>query len=313
MSSAALTASPPSRTPTVAAVLLPHERSQVDAAVHGHASLVFRESITEALQVVRERPVDTLLVSVHRCRPEQLDTLHAGLRAFPTVPAVALVSQRDPAATEVLLRLGASGVRQVVDVTSPAGWARLRDVVGRPATPAVARVQGAVLAVLAEAPPDARLFMEAMLRLAPHTPTVRQLARKLDVRAGTLLTRFARAGLPSPKNYLAGMRLVFAAELLEEPGRTVAEVALRLEYSSPQSFGRHLRTLLGITPSEFRTRLPFPAALDRFVAQLFTPYREVWEGFHPLASAGMAAPQRTAQADRERLSPSRSAPARSRS
>lgn len=274
----------PSRTekPTVAAVLTPHERSQVDAAVQGYASLVYRESIAEAMQVVRERPVAALLVSVQRCRAEQLDSLELGLRRFPAVPAVAFVSQRDPGATEMLLRLGASGVRQVVDVTSPQGWSRLRDVLGKPPTPAVARVQGPIMDAMADAPPDARLFLEAMLRLAPRTPSVRLFSESLGISSGTLLTRFARAGLPSPKNYLAGLRLLYAAELLEAPGRSVAEMTIRLDYSSPQSFGRHLRTLLGITPSEFRRRLPFPQALERFVQQMIVPYRAQWKTFHPL-------------------------------
>ena len=70
----------------------------------------------------------------------------------------------------MLLRLGASGVRQVVDVTSPAGWSRLRQVVGQPATRAVARIQGPILGSIAEAPPDARMFVEAMIRLAPDVP-----------------------------------------------------------------------------------------------------------------------------------------------
>lgn len=286
MSAAALSVVPRAVPPMVAAVLLPHERSQVDAAVHGYAALVHRESIAEALQVVRERPVAALLVSVHRCRPEQLDSLGHGLRAFPAVPAVALVSQRDPGATEMLLRLGASGVRQVVDVTTPAGWGRLRELVGTPPTAATARVQGAILDALREAPPDARLFLEALLRLAPRTPSVRGVCRELGVPAGTLLTRFARAGLPSPKNYLAGLRLLYAAELLEAPGRSIAEVAIRLDYSSPQSFGRHLRTLLGITPTEFRHRMPFPVALERFLAQMVRPYAAQWRTFHPLRAEG---------------------------
>lgn len=287
-------ASAQSRTPrpTVAAVLTPQERRQVDAAVFGYASLVHRESIAEALQLVREQPVAALLVSVHRCRTEQLSSLDTGLKRFPTLPAVALVSQRDPAATEMLLRMGASGVQQVVDVTSPQGWTRLREVVGKPPTPAVARVQGVVLEALGDAPPDARLFLEAMLRLAPRTPSVRQLAAALGASSGTLLTRFARAGLPSPKNYLAGIRLLFAAELLESPGMSVAEMTVRLDYSSPQSFGRHLRTLLGITPSEFRQRLPFPEALQRFVQQMIVPYRAQWRTFHPLHPVGRAAPRR---------------------
>ena len=183
----------------------------------------------------------------------------------------------------MLLRLGASGVQQVVDVTSPTGWSRLRQVVGQPATRAVSRIQGPILSALADAPPDARLFVEAMIRLAPDTPTVTALAERLYVRPSTLMSRFARAGLPSPKNYLSAIRLLHAAYLFEASGLSVADVAYRLEYSSPQSFGRHLRAMLGVTALEFRRRFPFPVALERFVELMVEPYREVWRDFHPVA------------------------------
>lgn len=269
--------------PTVAAVLLPGERSRVDAAGSGCFAVVHRDSIPDALRVVRERPVDAVLVSVHRCRPEQVEVLSGLVRDFPSIPTVALVSQHDTDATEMLLRLGATGVRQVVDVTSPSGWSRLRQVIGQPATRAVARIQGPIHAALAGAAPDSRVFFEALIRLAPGTATIRRLADQLYIRPSTLMSRFARAGLPSPKNYLAAMRLVHAAQLFDDAGLSVADVAYRLEYSSPQSFGRHVRAMLGITSSEFRRRFPFGVALGRFVDLMVTPYREVWGTFHPLA------------------------------
>ena len=269
---------------TVAAVLMPGERPRVDAAGNGLFAVLHRDSIPDAVRAVRERPVDAVLVSVHRCAPEQMDVLGHLVREFPAIPTVALVSQHDPGTIEMLLRLGASGVRQVVDVTSPAGWSRLRQVVGQPATRAVARIQGPVLGTIADAPPDARMFVEAMIRLAPDVPTVTALAAQLSVRPSTLMSRFARAGLPSPKNYLAAIRLLHAAFLFETVGLSVADVAYRLEYSSPQSFGRHLRAMLGLTALEFRRRFPFPVALERFVELMMEPYREIWRGFHPLAA-----------------------------
>jgi AraC-like DNA-binding protein len=275
--------SPAPPSPTVAAVLMPAERPRVDAAGSGCFSVVHRDSIPDAVRVVRERPVDAVLVSVHRCVPEQVEALAHLVRDFPGIPTVALVSQHDPGATEMLLRLGATGVRQVVDVTSPAGWSRLRQVVGQPATRAVARIQGPILDALVEAPADARLFMEALVRLAPETPTVRRLADRLYVRPSTLMSRFVRSGLPSPKNYLAAVRLLHAALLFEIDGLSVADVAYRLEYSSPQSFGRHLRAMLGITASEFRSRFPFPTALGSFVDRLLGPYLTIWRDFHPMA------------------------------
>jgi hypothetical protein len=56
-----------------------------------------------------------------------------------------------------------------------------------------------------------------------------------------------------------------------------------MEYSSPQSFGRHLRAMLGITAIEFRRRFPFPLALERFVGLMVDPYRDIWRRFHPVA------------------------------
>ena len=271
-------------TATVAAVLMPGERPRVDAAGNGLFAVLHRDSIPDAVRAVRERPVDAVLVSVHRCAPEQMDVLGHLVREFPAIPTVALVSQHDPDTIEMLLRLGASGVRQVVDVTSPAGWSRLRQVVGQPATRAVARIQGPVLGTITDAPPDARMFVEAMIRLAPDVPTVTALATQLSVRPSTLMSRFARAGLPSPKNYLAAIRLLHAAFLFETVGLSVADVAYRLEYSSPQSFGRHLRAMLGLTALEFRRRFPFPVALERFVELMMEPYREIWRSFHPLAA-----------------------------
>jgi AraC-like DNA-binding protein len=274
--------------PTVATVLLPVERARVDAAGSGCFALLHRDSIPEAVRVVRERPVDAVLVSVHRCGPEQVECLSHLVREFPGIPTVALVSQHDSSATEMLLRLGASGVRQVVDVTSPAGWSRLRQVVGQPATRAVARIQGPILDALSEAPAGTRLFMEAMIRLAPETPTVTNLAQRLYVRPSTLMSRFARASLPSPKNYLAAVRLLHAAYLFEAGGLSVADVSYRLEYSSPQSFGRHLRAMLGVTAIEFRRRFPFPVALARFVELMVLPYTGIWRTFHPLENGARA-------------------------
>lgn len=254
----------------------------MEAAGSGWFSLVHGESIPDAIRAVRERPVDAILVSVHQCREQPLDLLDHLVRGFPGIPTVALVSRHDPQGSEALLHLGASGVRQVIDVTGPDGWHRLRQVLGQPATRDAARIQGPLLEALGDIPPDARLFFEVLVRFAPDVATARELTVRLGVRCTTLMSRFARAELPSPKSYLAAMRLVHAALLFERPGYTVADVAYRLDYSSPQSFGRHVRALLGITSSELRRRFPFESALGRFIELMVVPYRETWAGFRPL-------------------------------
>ena len=68
---------------TVAAVLTSSERQRIEVAAGGVFSLVHRDSVRDAATVVRERPVDAVLVSVHRCGREQVDAVRSLVRDFP--------------------------------------------------------------------------------------------------------------------------------------------------------------------------------------------------------------------------------------
>jgi len=98
------------------------------------------------------------------------------------------------------------------------------------------------------------------------------------------MSRFFRAGLPAPKRYLAAARLVRAARLFENPGFSVANIANHLDYSSPQSFGRHVRTVLGMTALEFRGRYDGAAMLLHFREMLVLPYANALRRLKPLSA-----------------------------
>ena len=213
---------------------------------------------------------------------------------------MALVTRADPAAPETLLRLGATGVRHVVDVSGPNGWRRLRQLLAEPASRPAARILARVLDSIPDVPADARMFLEMMIRLAPSTSVARQLAAHARMRPSTMVSRFARAGLPSPKTYMAAIRLVYAALFFENEGLSISDVAYRLECSSPQSFGGHLGAMLGITPGEFRRRFTFDSAIERFVALLVDPYRLAWGEFHPMELGRPGRPPVSGSAGQER-------------
>jgi AraC-like DNA-binding protein len=267
---------------TVCTVLPPPERPRVDAAGDGCFTALHANSFRDAVRAARRKRVDALVLSVHSCRGEELPAVARFVREFPAIPAVALVSRHDREATETLLKLGATGVRTAVDCTEAAGWRRLRDLLGHPASPVAARILARLVPALGDTGGDVRVFFEALARLAPVLSTVRGLARHLRIPPSTLMSRFYRAGLPSPKTYLAGMRLLHAAYLFLNPGLSAGDVAYRLDYSSPQSFGRHLQAMLGVTAGEFRRRFPFDVSLERYVDLLITPYRETLRAFTPL-------------------------------
>lgn len=127
-------------------------------------------------------------------------------------------------------------------------------------------------------------FFEAIFRRHGGVRTVRQLADSLAVSASTLMSRFFRAKLPAPKQYLAYARLSHAARLLENPGASVSSVANSLDYSSPQSFSRHLQLYLQLTPRDFRRRFDGDGMLECFRAELIAPYKEELRAFDPLLS-----------------------------
>ena len=173
--------------PVVAAVLAPTERAGLDAASAGCFAVLHRSSVPEAVRAVRERSVDAVLLSVQHCAHERVDEVDRLVRAFPGIPTVALVTRHDADASETLLRLGATGVQQVVDVTVPSGWNRLRQVVAEPTTRSAAKILAPVFEALPGLPPDARLFLDLLIRLAPESPAVRGLAARLRVKPSTLM------------------------------------------------------------------------------------------------------------------------------
>jgi len=215
------------------------------------------------------------------------------------VPTVALLSELGPQTPQTLLALGTGGIRRLVDVRDASGWRALRHALTDQCGTGVQRIALTRLAEdLAGATLDCRQFFEALFLSAPGVTTVRRLARQLGVLPSTLMSRFFRAGLPAPKRYLAMARLVRAAYLFENRGFSIANVANHLEYSSPQSFGRHVRAMLSLSAQEFRERFDGEGMLNRFREELVIPYVPRLLRLTPLSLA----PTAIARSDRARAS-----------
>jgi AraC-like DNA-binding protein len=253
----------------------------VDAAAGDHFDPVHNETVGEALRTLRVRSVSAILLSPQCLEATDVPSVARMLHEFPGIPAVALLSRHDAMASERLLQLGASGVRSMIDLTKHGGWQRLREMIGGDGSATGARILGNVLPTLAHTTPGVRRFFELLVWLSPITPTVRSLTGRLRICASTFMSRFFRSELPSPKRYLASVRLLHASALFEIPGLTISDVAHRLEYSSPQSFGRHVRAVVGMTAGEFRERLAFDTAMDDFTNRMILPYRATFRTFDP--------------------------------
>lgn len=270
----------------VTTMLLPGERLRVDAAGEGVYRTLHRDSLEDVIRDVRERRASAVLVSVARYSNSD-DAPEVGrlVREFPRLPAVALLSRVESSTPGAVLALGRSGVSTLVDVREPHGWRQLRETLIGDGGLGIERLAMRQLAIdLAGAPDDCWRFFELLFQHPPQIFTVRAMARTLKVLPSTLMSRFFRARLPPPKRYLALARLTQAARLFENPGLSVAAVANHLDYSSPQSFGRHIRTLLGMTAVQFRSRYDGEGMLQRFREEMVLPFADVLRRFSPLGT-----------------------------
>jgi AraC-like DNA-binding protein len=276
--------SPRSRV-AVATVLTATERLHVDAAGHGSYQTLHRDSVSEVVGDLKAKRADAVLISVARCDGDTRPRIRSMVREFPRVPTVALLSMTSADTPHVALSLGTSGIKDLVDVRESAGWRELRRFLLSYQAGEIQREALTQIAMdLAGAPDDCWRFFETLFLVPPRVTTICALSNELGVLPSTLMSRFFRARVPAPKRYLAMARLVRAAHLFENVGLSVANVANHLDYSSPQSFGRHVRALMDLTGNEFRDRYDGAAMLEHFRQVMILPYREQLRKLHPLTA-----------------------------
>jgi AraC-like DNA-binding protein len=287
----------------VATWLKPRERAQVNDAGSGYVVAEHCDSLSALRRSLATQRSDAAVVSTALARTDTAAALSGLVRGFPGSPVIGLVADATEAeALAGTLTLGRVGVTMVIDVRAPAGWNAFRaafDAAGPPHRLSTVMVVAIIDALTTE--PDSSMdrtqpevntareaaqLSDGLVRFfralfASDISHARDLATTLGVEPSTLVSRFYRAGLPSPKRYLATARLVIAAHLFDAPGRTVADVADRLDASSAQSFGRSVRTFTGMTAAKFRDVFSGQVMRERFLDDLIRPYRDTLRDFDP--------------------------------
>lgn len=267
----------------VAALLCAGERATFEAATAGGCDVRHAATVPELEAVMRAGRVDGVVISataVAAAGARGAAAVAEFARAFATTPLAVLVTRE--VAPAVLVALGRSGARAVVDVRGPAGWGALQTLWPSAGMRTLAERAAATLEEpLDGATPGMRRFVLTLFEVSPRVRTVRGYAPRFGVLPTTLMSRFFRAGLPAPRRYLALAHLARAAQLFESPRWTVGSVAAELEHSSAQAFSRHLYLQLGVRPREFRQRYDGVGMVRRFAEEVVTPYQAVLRTFEP--------------------------------
>jgi AraC-like DNA-binding protein len=180
------------------------------------------------------------------------------LRArFPSVP-VFIYCDMTPASVNAIPILTRAGADDLVlgatadgesDAAAASG-ATLRRAI---ATATLTRAATAILDELTSGlPPSVEPIVGYCVREGRAPLTVERMARDLGVHRRTLVNRLAAADYPSPQHLIAWARLLLAARLLEDPGRSVAATATALGFGSAAALRGMLQRYVGLRPSEVR-------------------------------------------------------------
>jgi AraC-like DNA-binding protein len=98
------------------------------------------------------------------------------------------------------------------------------------------------------------------LRLMHHNPahpwTLAELAREVGISRPALARRFHELVGEPPMTFLTGWRITLAADLLREPGATLAAVAHQVGYGSPFALSSAFKRLRGVSPQQYRALNP---------------------------------------------------------
>lgn len=218
-------------------------------------------------ELVRSSPPAALIV-VDPYESDGLDlsaTLRALLLEFPSATVIAALALR-PDRYRDLRTLGAWGVADIIvrgeDDTTEAMARRLRAIQGRPLQSLLER----------SLPPNtsgqARALLMAAAEVVSTGGQAKEMAKMLYLSPRTLLRWCERAELPPPRRILVWMRVLMAAELLDDPGRTVSSVAHACGYSSDNSLRRALQDFLETTPTTLRREGAFGIASQAFLEDL---------------------------------------------
>jgi AraC-like DNA-binding protein len=225
-------------------------RIQVRTALETMGVTYFAATPAELLEVLVRHAVDAVLVEPHDAAGSTTDSVVRVIRRdYPSLPVLVYcdLTAEHMRRVPVLVQAGADELvlRGIDDMRSAFRRVLLHS--------ASARAASEALTALSEIlPRTAEPLLAYCLTQADRPLTVDRMARDLGVHRKTLCNRAIAAGLPTPSSLISWCRLLHAAKLLDDSGRSVERAALSLGFGSGTALRNMLRRYTGLRPRELR-------------------------------------------------------------
>lgn len=228
----------------------PPSRARLQEAIRLQANIRFCERQTELLTLV-ENDLAGLVVLDMRDREgnSTIDTVRRIRAAFPSVPVV-LYCAISPETSREVLEFARAGVDDLVLRGLDDLRITLRSALASAADHCSAR---SIIKELEAFVPNSVLpILSFCLDNGRRALTVEEVAAAMNVHRKTLVDRLSSARMPTPSAIIAWCRLMVSARLLEDPGRSIEQVALLLDFPSGTSMRNMVKRYTGLRPGEVR-------------------------------------------------------------
>ena len=218
----------------------------------------------ELVALVRQRPVDVVVIDPRSDGGPELAPLHALMERYPTLPVVVYTTLA-PETMRITVELAKRGMRHVVLRGFDDEPRRFRELLER--LPAYRLGEEALALIAEELAVGMPLLQRALTRMyeSPHLiQGVESLAQAAGMTRRNLDRWLVKRGLASARVLIFSARLAQAYHFLGEPGYLLEDITKKLGYTSPRLFSRQVRATMGLAPSDLREQMP----PERFMAAL---------------------------------------------
>ena len=207
---------------------------------------------TELQAVVTHQPTDVVVADPAVTGVVQVEALEDLRRQFPSLPVV-IYTQLAPASIKAIVHLAKFGVEHVVLSRfddEPRRFLELLESI--PANALGERMLQELAAALSTLPVTVVRAIDQLFRSPARFKNAQDLAAAAGMNLRTLYRNLEPAGIYSARALVVSARLLRAYSFLQDPGRSIKDVAAKAGYTSPWQLSQQLRELTGRTTEQVR-------------------------------------------------------------
>lgn len=212
-------------------------------------------SWSELQATVQHQATDVVVADPSVTGSVQVEALETIRRHYPSLPVV-VYTQLAPASIKAIVRLAKSGVEHVVlnrFDDEPQRFLELLESI--PAYALGDRMLSALSGPLSCLPVTVVRAIDQLFRSPGHFKNAQDLADAAGMPLRTLYRNLEPAGLFSARALVVSARLLRAYSYLQDPGRSIKDVAAKAGYHSPWQLSQQMREMTGQTAEQARRDL----------------------------------------------------------